>query len=207
MKSAIVAWKLLFKNVVGSGLERLFYGVYIMRDKISKEKRQSGFTALELLVAIGIIGIMAAIAIPGFMTWMPNYRLKGAARDVYSNLQLAKMGAIRSNADRTVTFNPGAGAYTTSDGTRVTLVNLSNYGSGIGYGQGIATQGVGGEAFDDNVTYTAPSNSASFNSRGMGNNEGYVYISNGRGTAYAVGSRLSGVIFLKKWNEATSQFD
>lgn len=189
-------------------MERLFYGVYIMRDKIFKEKRQSGFSLLELMVTILIFGIIAAIAIPGFMNWLPNYRLKGAARDVYSNLQLAKMGAIRSNADRTITFKPGAGAFTTSDGTRATVVTLSDYGSGIGYGQGIATQGVGGEAFGgDHVTYTAPSNTASFNSRGMGNNEGYVYISNSKGTAYAVGSHRSGVIFLKKWNEATSQFE
>lgn len=207
MKSIIVAWILLFISVMGTGLERLFYGVYIMRDKISKEKRQSGFTALELLVTIGIIGILAAITIPGFMTWLPNYRLKGAARDIYSNLQLAKMGAIRSNADRTITFGPGAGAYTRSDGTRVTVVTLSEYGSGIGYGQGKATQGVDGEAFGNHVTYATPDDIASFNPRGIGNNEGYIYISNSKGTAYAVGSRLSGVIFLKKWNEATTNYE
>jgi prepilin-type N-terminal cleavage/methylation domain-containing protein len=207
MISVIVAWVLLLKYVLRNGLERPFHGVYLMRDKISKEKTQSGFSLLELLVAICIFGVLAAIAVPGFMSWMPNYRLKGAARDVYSNLQLAKMGAIRSNADRTVTFTPGAGAYTTSDNTRVISIDLSDYGSSISFGQGKATQGVGGEAFGDNVTYTAPSNTASFNPRGMGNNEGYIYITNIKGTAYAIGSRLSGVIFLKKWNEETGQFE
>ena len=179
----------------------LYWG-YIMRGKILKKKRQSGFSALELLVTMGIIGILAAIAIPGFMSWLPNYRLKGAARDIYSNLQLAKVGAIRANDDRTVTF--GAGAYTTSDGT---VVTLSNYGSDIGYGQGNATQGVDGEAFGNYVTYVTPDDVASFNPRGMGNNEGYAYIFNSKGTAYAVGSRLSGVIFLKKWNEATNKYE
>lgn len=177
-----------------------------MSNKSSQEKKQSGFSALELMATIGIVGILAAIAIPGFMSWLPNYRLKSAARDIYSNLQTTKMAAIKANADRTVTFAPGTGAYTRSDGAIVNVVNLSNYGNNIGYGPGNATQGVEGEAFDNNVTYTTPNDVASFNARGMGNNEGYVYICNGKGTAYAVGSRLSGVIYLKKWDQATSQF-
>jgi type IV fimbrial biogenesis protein FimT len=192
--------------MLGNGLERLFHGVCIMRDKFFKEKTHSGFSLLELMVVIGIFCIVAGIAFPGFMNWLPNYRLKGAARDVYSNLQLAKMGAIRANADRSVTFSPGgAGGYTTTDAP-VTLIRLSEYGSGIGYGQGIATQGVGGTTIDaDFITYA--DNTASFNPRGMGNSEGYIYITNSKGTAYAVGSRMSGVIFLKKWNKETSQFE
>ncbi|MBW1668898.1 MAG: prepilin-type N-terminal cleavage/methylation domain-containing protein, partial [Deltaproteobacteria bacterium] len=48
-------------------------------------KKSDGFTLLELLVTIVIFGIIASIAIPGFSRWLPNYRLKGVARDIYSN--------------------------------------------------------------------------------------------------------------------------
>ncbi|MGE5838513.1 MAG: Tfp pilus assembly protein FimT/FimU, partial [Deltaproteobacteria bacterium] len=49
-------------------------------------KREKGFTTIELAVSIVIICILLGLAIPGFSRWIPNYRLRGAARDVYSNL-------------------------------------------------------------------------------------------------------------------------
>ena len=73
--------------------------------------RESGFTAMELMVVIAIIGIMAAIAIPGFSTWLPNYRLKTAARDLYSNMQKTKVGAIKSNSDWAIVFDPANKRY------------------------------------------------------------------------------------------------
>jgi hypothetical protein len=40
---------------------------------------------------------------------------------------------------------------------------------------------------------------AVFNSRGTGS-AGYVYLANSDGTAYAAGTRSSGVVLLRKWN-------
>jgi prepilin-type N-terminal cleavage/methylation domain-containing protein len=44
-------------------------------------KSASGFTMIEVLIVIVILAILMSIAIPGFSRWLPNYRLKGAARD------------------------------------------------------------------------------------------------------------------------------
>jgi len=76
-----------------------------MRQNISTGKRESGFTLVEILVTFAIIAILSAIAVPGFSRWLPNYRLKSAARDVVSNFQLAKLTAIKKGINCTITFN------------------------------------------------------------------------------------------------------
>ncbi len=78
---------------------------FSMRQNISAGKREFGFTLVEVLVTFAIIAILSAIAVPGFSRWLPNYRLKSAARDVVSNFQLAKLTAIKKGINCTITFN------------------------------------------------------------------------------------------------------
>ena len=71
--------------------------------------KKNGFTLIELLITFLILGIVVSIAIPGFSRWLPDSRLKSAARDVFSNFQLAKLTSIRSNSYCTITFNQAIG--------------------------------------------------------------------------------------------------
>lgn len=81
-----------------------------MRQNMSAGKRESGFTLQEVLVTFSIIAILSAIAVPGFSRWIPNYRLKSAARDVVSNFQVAKLTAIKKGINCTITFNKTIGS-------------------------------------------------------------------------------------------------
>lgn len=56
-----------------------------------------GFTTIELMIVIAIFGILAAVAIPGFVSQMPRYRLNGAARQVMGDLMWARMQAVSLN--------------------------------------------------------------------------------------------------------------
>ncbi len=67
-------------------------------------KNRSGFTLIELMVVIAIIAILSAIAVPSIMAWLPNMRLKAAARDVYSNIQRARVEAVKRNTCITIKF-------------------------------------------------------------------------------------------------------
>lgn len=62
----------------------------------------------EMMVVVGIIALLSAIAIPNYLDWNRKYQLRGAVGDLYGNLQLARMSAMNQNATVTVTVTQGA---------------------------------------------------------------------------------------------------
>ena len=175
-------------------------------------RKHSGFTVVELLVVIALIGTIAAIAVPNFISWLPNYRLRSAADDLYSNFQIVKLGAIKNNNNWAIVFNEGADSYTLiSDygGTNTTekTVVLSSYKSGVGFGNGNATQDIPVNGFPNGmVSYTSPNDTAVFNPQGLTTTLGYVYLSNDQGAARAVGTPfLAGAIVSREWRGASWQ--
>jgi Tfp pilus assembly protein FimT len=68
-----------------------------------------GFTTLELLVVLFILVVLGAIAFPNLSGWARNQRLKGAARDLMSHFQFARLEAIKRSTTIALAFNPGDG--------------------------------------------------------------------------------------------------
>jgi len=171
-------------------------------------KRKGGFTIVELVVALSIMGIAVSAAIPGFSRWLPDYRLKSAATELYSNLQLAKMRAVRDNAEWAIYFDPNFDAYQVRFGTGVDgayspsefgvdrTVILANYKGGVCFGHGNATGDLGG-GWDDEITFL--DNTVVFKPRGMADPEGYVYLENEKNATYAVGALTTGYVLMRKW--------
>lgn len=102
--------------------------------KIKKIHGQAGFTVMELVVAIAVSMIVLAVGTPSFLSWMPTVRLTSAARQVATDLQVARMKAISQNTSYTVTFNVSAGTYTFGSDSRdigqlypgITIASASN---------------------------------------------------------------------------------
>ena len=66
---------------------------------------QKGYSLLEILIVFVLIAILSAIAVPQTNKWIEHYRLNGATRLVWADLQSAKMTAIKNNQSITVTFD------------------------------------------------------------------------------------------------------
>jgi len=68
-------------------------------------RKNAGFSLTELMVIIGIMGIMAGIAMPNLIGWLPKYRMGSAAREILGTLEFARLTAVKRNVATFVTLD------------------------------------------------------------------------------------------------------
>ncbi|MFZ5562951.1 MAG: GspH/FimT family pseudopilin [Thermodesulfobacteriota bacterium] len=74
-------------------------------------KNRNGFTIMEMMVVIAITAIIMTIAIPNLVSWRNNQQFSRAVRQVFSDMQKARMSAISSNTFAFVQFDKDANTY------------------------------------------------------------------------------------------------
>ncbi|WP_300845228.1 GspH/FimT family pseudopilin [Tepidimonas sp.] len=65
-------------------------------------QRSVGFTLIELMVTVAILAILLAVGGPALQGFIESSRMRSATHDLYSDLQLARLEAIRRNQRVTV---------------------------------------------------------------------------------------------------------
>jgi type IV fimbrial biogenesis protein FimT len=69
-------------------------------------QHEHGFTLVDLLIAVVILGIVALVATPQLSGFLRGYRLQGAAQLVWVDLQRARALAIKEGTTMRVDFTP-----------------------------------------------------------------------------------------------------
>ncbi len=64
------------------------------RDKSTSARK--GFTLVEIMVAVAIIGLMAFIFYPNIINILESRKIEGSAREVLMTLQRAKFQAVKT---------------------------------------------------------------------------------------------------------------
>ena len=64
--------------------------------------RRAGFTIIEVMMVVAILGIFATLAAPSMADLLASTAVKGAATDFYSSLIVARSEAIKRRANATV---------------------------------------------------------------------------------------------------------
>ena len=187
--------------------------------KIAKTGSNKGLTLIELMVVIGIMSIISAIAIPYMFN--SEQKLKKAVRDLMGDMQNTRAMAIKTgkpwgiwfdvnNNRYVISSDNGDGTWSNSDTDASQVVEktvyFAGYTAGIQYGHGAATTDAtfdGGTFPVDDVSYS--SNVLTFDSKGrcsiarQGYGNQFVYLEYGEHT-FAVGTGSTGIVRTVYWD-------
>jgi type IV fimbrial biogenesis protein FimT len=84
--------------------------------------RASGFTLIELMVALAVGSVLLSFALPSFRSYIQDQRVRAGAESFYGALTLARSEAIKRNA--AVTLAPRSGT-DWSQGWKITASGIS----------------------------------------------------------------------------------
>jgi len=73
------------------------------------KRNNNGFTLVEMMLVLAIIGILMAVSAPGIMTWIRMAQYRGVAQEVDSALRETRSRAITNNRQHRIVFFVGDG--------------------------------------------------------------------------------------------------
>jgi len=93
--------------------------VYPIKNKMKRQKTrltssETGFTLMEMVIVVAIIGITGLIALPNYLVWQSRSELRQAVTEVQNQLLLARMAALSRNAPVTVAISIANGVVGTT---------------------------------------------------------------------------------------------
>ena len=171
------------------------------------KKEIGGFSFVELMVVIALIGLLSAVALPSFLRSLPEKRLKNAARNLYVDLQKARLQAVKENRKVTVRFHEAGKYYYIDNDENGTAgykqwdpdeirADLANHG-GVIYGKGGAAKNWN----NDVINRVVPYQDISFKKTGTATSASvYLQYQNENGIIYAVTTTNYGTVKIRRFS-------
>jgi prepilin-type N-terminal cleavage/methylation domain-containing protein len=92
----------------------------------AEKQLPKGLTLVELMITLAVLAILLVIATPSLDLFSSTYKLRGATREVATDLQFARLLAVKENKDIRVAFSPTSyQVVRVSDGSVAKTRNLS----------------------------------------------------------------------------------
>ena len=164
-------------------------------------KKTLGFSIIELLIAIVILGLLAAIAAPAFNGFFERHRLKGLAESLYLDILDARAQAIQTNSTIFISVTNGNNwCYGMDDSATDCDCTVANDCTVGGIEQVVRLNQFAGTSITTTlgaVTSTSGITSNAFESmRGLPANSGRYNLSNAVGDTMAVHIRPTGRVYI-----------
>jgi prepilin-type N-terminal cleavage/methylation domain-containing protein len=77
-----------------------------------KVRAARGFTLVEMMIVIGLIGILSTVAAFAWQGFRDNANLRTAARDIATSISASKQRAVAEGIRYRLTFSAGGNSYT-----------------------------------------------------------------------------------------------
>lgn len=118
----------------------------------------AGFTIIELMLVVGIVGVVTLFALPSMRDLVTTNRMKTVSLDLYTSLALARSEAVKRN-NNSVSVVAATGGW--QNGWTVKCVDTA------GSCGGADVEVIAGDAVDSSLTLTGPTgNIITFNRDG-----------------------------------------
>ncbi len=154
-------------------------------------RNAEGFSLIELIIAVALVAIVSAVAVPQFQRYSANADLKTAAREVagdfFNTRQQAVEGKVGANPEYRLTFSVSGNSYAlqsreTGAATWITAwtKSLTSFGAGVSI---------------QSLTFTG--SAVNFQKRGTISSWGSIILRNGRGSTATITVNATGRTYVQ----------
>ena len=192
---------------------------------------RSGFTLVEAMIVLAIIGVLAGLAAPALLATLPNLRVNGASRQILADLRMARTQAVEKGKSVVVKFHvdssggSSSGTYvlaldnnadndftpsTSPNDTVISEVTLGRDYSAIEFASNVS--GTPSNGVDlDNATTGDVADTITFRPNGSASESGDIYLrpsgDNGTRNRRVRVLAATGNVRIETWNGTTSAWE